>query len=267
MATAKVEANKNKSNYKKYIDEYMPSIILLIAFLIIWELTVKIFDIPKVILPAPSLIWQTLIEDRLLLWGHLKFTMSEIVIGFLVSLVTGMTLGILIVYSKTLERFIYPLVIASQVVPVFAIAPLFVIWFGFGMLPKILIAALVTFFPICVNQVEGLRSVDPGIINLMKSYSATEYQVFKIVRFPASLPFLFAGIQVGITFSVIAAVFGEWVGSEKGIGAFMIASNSMSRTDRVFASIIVLAVLGIVFFTLVKFLSNVLLPWQRSIRE
>lgn len=251
---------------KKYLIEYTPPIALLVVIIAIWQIYCVSTGISKVILPSPSRILNSLIYDWPLIWDNLKVTMQEIVIGFLVSLVTGMILGILIVYSKMLERFIYPIVIASQVVPVFAIAPLLVIWFGFGMSPKIMIAALVSFFPICVNQVEGLRTVDPGIINLMKSYNATELQVFRIVRFPASLPFLFAGIQVGITFSVIGAVIGEWVGAEKGIGAFMIAANSMSRTDRVFAGIIVLAVLGITLFVVTKFASKYLIPWQKHIR-
>ncbi len=250
----------------KAFKAYLPPLVFLLVIILVWEIACKVTGVSRVILPSPSRVASTMVKDWPLIWPNLVVTMQEIILGFLVSLATGMILGILIVYSKFLERFIYPLVIASQVVPVFAIAPLLVIWFGFGLSPKIMIAALVTFFPICVNQVEGLRTVDPGIINLMKSYNATEWQIFRIVRFPASLPFLFAGIQVGITFSVIAAVIGEWVGAEKGIGAFMITANSMSRTDRVFDGIFVLAVLGITLFMITKAISKVLLPWQKHTR-
>jgi len=252
---------------KHYLIEYYPPVVFLAVILIVWQISCYAMHVSMVILPTPTRIAHSLVSDWSLIWSNLIVTMLEILIGFLVSLVVGMVLGILIVYSKALERLLYPLVIVSQVIPIFAVAPLMIIWFGFGLTPKIIIAAMVTFFPICVNQVEGLRSVDPGIINLMRSYNATEFQIFRIVRFPSSLPYLFAGIQVGITFSVMGAIIGEWVGSEKGVGAFMITANSMSRTDRVFAGIFVLAVLGIALFLLAKIIGKFLMPWQKSTRS
>ena len=265
-----VRKNESENNIKKMfrkIGEYLPAMTLLFIIMVIWETAVRMSDIPQAILPPPTKIAGTLVADFDRLWSNLLVTMLEIFLGFLIGLVAGMISGIMIVYSKTMERLLYPIVIASQVVPVFAIAPLLIIWFGFGIMPKVLIASLIVFFPICVNQVEGLRSVDPGIINLMKAYKANEVQIFKYVRFPASLPFLMAGVQVGITFSVIGAVIGEWVGAEKGIGSLMLTANAMSRIDLVFASIFVLAVLGITLFVGTQFIGDKLIPWKKAVRS
>lgn len=245
----------------------LPAIGMFVLFLVFWEAYCRLKGIPRGILPAPTMVLKGMWAARVVLWGHLEVTLLEILLGFLFGFGAGAISGILIVYSRTMERLLFPIIIASQVIPIFAIAPLLIIWFGFGIAPKVLIAALIVFFPICVNQVEGLRSVDAGMINLMRSYKATEWQVFRYVRMPASVPFLIAGTQVGITFSVIGAVIGEWVGSEKGLGAYMLTSNSMMRTDLVFAAIVLLAVVGVGLFVSVRLLGNWLVPWQKQMRN
>lgn len=242
---------------------YAPPIVLMAAILIAWELAVSILAVPRAILPAPSAIGAVLIDKWDRFADNLGVTLVEIILGFLLGLAIGMGSAILIFYSRLFERTVYPIIVISQVVPIFAIAPLLIIWFGFGMTPKIIITAIVVFFPITVNMVVGLRSADAGVINLMRSYKATEWQTFRYVRLPTSLPLLFAGIQTGITYSVIGAVIAEWVGSEKGIGNLMITANSISRTDIVFGSIFLVGVVGIVLFVASQFIGRVLTPWRR----
>ena len=219
------------------------------------------------ILPAPSAIGQTLWDEKSLLVSDLWVTLKEIVYGFVAGFLIGVVCGVLIVYSKTAERTLYPLVIASQVIPIFAIAPLLIIWFGFGIQPKVIICALIVFFPICVNMVEGLRSAEKGIVEVMRSYGASEPRIFRSVRLPAAVPFLLIGTQVGITFAVIGAVIAEWVGADAGLGYRMVVANSQSETSLVFAAIITLAVVGVALFALVRVVGDLVFPWQAKVES
>lgn len=239
-----------------------PSVVLLLVIFGVWQLYVSLKHVNEVILPSPWDVLQSLATSKQLLATNLAVTGEEIVIGFLIGSAAGVVLGILITYSRILELALFPLVIASQVIPIFAIAPLLIIWFGFGITPKVLIAALIVFFPICVNQVEGLRSADQGAVDLIRSYGASEIKVFWMVRMPASVPFVLAGMQIGVTFSVIGAVIAEWVGAQKGLGALMLSAASLSNTRVVFAAIVTVAVVGVVLFALVRVVGDLLFPWQ-----
>jgi ABC-type nitrate/sulfonate/bicarbonate transport system permease component len=247
--------------------DLLPAAALMLLFLVIWQAYVELADVNSVILPPPTEVATALWENRSLLLSDLGVTIREIVYGFLLGAGVGMFLGILIVYSKAMERALYPLVITSQAVPVFAIAPLLVIWFGFGITPKILMAAVIVFFPICVNQVEGLRSADRGAIELMSAFGASEWKVFRTVRLPASVPYLLAGMQLGVTYAVIGAVIAEWLGADSGIGYRMVVANSLAQTDIVFAAIVVAAVVGVVLFAVVRIVGNLLFPWQARRRR
>jgi len=245
----------------------LPALALLVIGLGFWELYVRVEDVNAVILPAPSAIAQTLWDEKSLLVSDLWVTLKEIVYGFVAGFVIGVVCGVMIVYSKTAERTLYPLVIASQVIPIFAIAPLLIIWFGFGIQPKVIICALIVFFPICVNMVEGLRSADKGIVEVMRSYGASERRIFRSVRLPAAVPFLLIGTQVGITFAVIGAVIAEWVGADAGLGYRMVVANSQSETSLVFAAIITLAVVGVALFALVRVVGDLVFPWQAKVES
>jgi ABC-type nitrate/sulfonate/bicarbonate transport system permease component len=246
----------------RYTRNLLPATILLVIFISGWEIATHVFDIHKVILPAPSQILRVIYEERVLLMDDMFFTLQEVLLGFAIGFIAGLVLAIMIVYSPMLERSIYPLVVASQTIPVFAIAPLLVIWFGFGIWPKVLIAALIVFFPICVSEIEGLRSAEPEMIDLLRSLSASRWKIFRLVEFPASIPYLMAGTQIGITYSTIGAVIGEWVGSNKGIGELMLAGNAMLRTDLVFAAIVVLSVVTLALFISVSIISRLMMPWK-----
>ena len=175
-----------------------------------------------------------------------------------------MILAALITYSKILESSIYPIVIASQTVPVIAIAPLLLIWVGYGIEPKIIIVALISFYPIAVNTVDGMKSVDPDMVRMMRTLGASRWQIFSKLQVPTSLPFMFSGIKIGISVSVIAAVIGEWVGGSAGLGYLITYSQPLFLTARVFAAIVLLSVMGISLFALASLLERLMLPWYHT---
>jgi ABC-type nitrate/sulfonate/bicarbonate transport system permease component len=173
----------------------------------------------------------------------------------------GYALAVLFTYSKIAERAIYPIVIASQTIPILAIAPLLVVWFGFGILPKVLVVALFGFFPVAINTVAGMSSVERDTFLLMRSFGASRWETFRRVRFPASLPFFFTGVKQAAVISVIGAVAGEWVGADKGMGPLMIAANSYLRTSLVFAAIIYLSVMAVGMFLIVSVVERLTIRW------
>jgi len=201
-----------------------------------------------------------------MLLGHTWVTLEEVLLGFGLSLSGGVVLAVLIAYSRTLERSIYPLVIASQTIPIIAIAPLLLIWVGYGVGPKVIVVALIAFFPIVVNTVDGLKSADRDMINLMRTLGASRWQIFTKVQVPTSLPFLFSGVRVAIAVSVIGAVIGEWVGSSQGLGYLMIRSKPQFLTERVFAAIFILSVMGVGLFLIVGLVERYMIPWHRRER-
>ncbi len=240
-----------------------PPALLLATILGTWEWGVRAFGIPFYILPAPSRIGALLVAERGLLLGEASVTLFEIFLGFAVAFVVGIGLALLIFASRTVERAVYPLVIASQTIPVFAIAPLLIVWLGYGMLSKVAMAALIVFFPIVVNTVDGLRSADPDAINLLLILGATPAQVLLKIRAPAALPFVFSGIRIAVATSVIGAVIGEWVGATQGLGFLMIHANAQLHIDLVFAAIAVLSLMAILLFLAVSGAEWLALPWRR----
>lgn len=250
------------SRVKRFLVAVLPPLFILILLGLGWQWYVTSADVNAVILPPPGDIFTVLWDRRDLLMEDLAVTAREIFLGFVVGVVAGMLFGVLIARSKIFERTFYPIVIASQAVPIFAIAPLLVIWFGFGVTPKVIMAAVIVFFPICVNQVIGLRSADESAIEVMRSYGASEFRIFRSVRFPYSVPFLLAGMQLGATYAVVGAVVAEWLGASEGLGYRMVSANANSQTDLVFAAILVTAVVGIALFVAVRVIGNLLFPWQ-----
>jgi putative hydroxymethylpyrimidine transport system permease protein len=240
-----------------------PPALLLAAILGLWEWGVRAFGIPFYILPAPSRIATLLVTERALLASEAAVTLLEIFLGFVIAFVVGIGLALLIFASRTVERAVYPLVIASQTVPVFAIAPLLIVWLGYGMLSKVAMAALIVFFPIVVNTVDGLRAADPDIINLLLILGATHAQVLVKLRAPAALPFVFSGIRIAVATSVIGAVIGEWVGATQGLGFLMIHANAQLHIDLVFAAITVLSLMAVGLFLAVSGIEWLVLPWRR----
>jgi putative hydroxymethylpyrimidine transport system permease protein len=245
------------------IHRWAPPALLIAVLLAVWEAAVRITDTPAWLLPPPSTVAKTLVTERDLLLSNAGVTLSEVVLGFLLALSAGLLLALLIDASPLLERAVYPLVVASQTIPIPAIAPLLLIWFGYGLLPKVLVTALVGFFPIVVNAVDGLRSTDREALSMLRSYGASRTTLFRLVRFPAALPSIFSGARIAIAVCVIGAVFGEFVGSKAGLGYLMTRAIAQFRTDRVIASIALLSAMGIGLFLVVGLIERLALPWRR----
>ena len=245
---------------KRFATWILPMGILL-SLVILWEVWVRAVNVPSWQLPTPSAILNELIASKGLLWRHTLVTLQEIVVGFSVALITGLTLAAGIAYSRILERSVYPIIIASQTIPVIAIAPLLLIWVGYGLTPKVIIVALICFYPISVNTVDGLKSIDPDMVNMFRTLGASRFQVFTKLQIPNSLPFMFSGIKIGISVSVIAAVIGEWVGGSEGLGYLITYSQPLFLTARVFAAIFLLSLMGIILFVLGVWIEHLTMPW------
>jgi len=243
--------------------EYGPATGVFAALLLAWEAAVRLGGIPAFVLPAPSAIAAKAAADVELLWRHTLVTAQEVVIGYAVAVAAGLLIAVLIVQFRTVERVVYPYIIASQTVPKIAIAPLLIIWMGAGLLPKILIVAVTAFFPVTVNAVTGLRAAEENYLNLLRSVAASEPQVFRHLRVPYALPFIFAGLKLATTLSVLGAIVAEFMGASEGLGYLILSSTFNFEVARVFVSLIVLVALGVTFFGLVSFLER-RLSWKQE---
>ena len=241
--------------------QYLLPVALILLLLLAWEAATWAWRIQDWLLPAPTQVLVAALGDAGLLLEHSLQTLQETVLGFALALATGFTLALGIDLSAKLRRAVYPLLVLSQTVPTMAIAPLLVIWFGYGILPKIIVVTLVCFFPIVVSTADGLRSTDPDLVGLLLTMGATKKDVFLKVRLPGALPSFFSGVKIAVTYSVIGAVIGEWVGASRGLGVFMIRASNSFRTDRVFAAIAATALMSIALFGLVSAVERLALPW------
>ena len=254
-------------NHDTPIQRWAWPALLLAGLFLGWEVAVRFNDTPQWMLPPPTAIIESFRTDWRMLIDHSWVTLVEVLLGFGLALLAGIAVGIAIDSSTILRRAIYPLIIASQTIPMVALAPLMLIWFGYGLLPKILITALIGFFPIAVNTVDGLRSADREMLALLRSMGASGGQRFRMVRVPAALPLIFSGARIAITFCVIGAVFAELVGASQGLGYLMERSAAQFQTSRVFACIVILALMGIGLFSLIALIERLALPWRRYLTD
>lgn len=251
---------------RRPFSKVLPPFLLILALLLGWELLAQGLSLPY-ILPAPSAILLRIAADWELLLRHAAVTLGEVLLGFAVAFLMGIAAALLIFHSRILERALYPLIIATQNVPVFAIAPILVLWLGYGMMSKVAVAALIIFFPLVVNTVDGLRAADKETLDLFRVLEATPLQVLLKLRLPSALPFIFSGCRVGVTLAVVGAVIGEWVGAKAGLGFLMIRANAMLKIDLLFATIFLLSLLSIALFGLVSAVERAALPWRRIEQE
>ncbi len=252
---------RKPSPLQQALSEYGAAVLLVALLFALWQAATVVGRIQPWLLPSPSDVVGAAVEARDILGPHIAQTVLETLVGFAAALVAGLALALIIDVSNTLRRAIYPLLVVSQTIPIIAIAPLLVIWFGYGLLPKVLVVGLVCFFPIVVSAADGLRSTDPDLISLLQSMGATRRQIFFKVRVPASLPGVFTGVKVAITYSVVGAIIGEWVGASRGLGVFMLRASNSFRTDWVFASIAIVSILSLLLFLAVVLLERLALPW------
>lgn len=236
----------------------------LAILLLAWEAAVRILETPEYILPPPSAIGSEIYSQHGLLLHHSWVTLVEILLGFALSIAVALPLAVLIVYSRFFERVFYPLLVSSQTIPKVAIAPLFVFWFGLGLLPKVLIAFLVAFFPLVISSVIGMRSTSPEMIYLVRSMGAGTIKTFVKARFPNALPSIFGGLKVAITLSVIGAIVGEFVGTSAGLGYLVVVAQGNLQSRLIFAAITMMAIIGVVLFYIVELIERVVLSWHIS---
>ncbi len=242
---------------------------LLLAGLIgIWQvaassgLMANLLNLAGFLFPSPAEIASALWENRALLAENAWVSLREILFGFLCGLAAGLGFAVLLRLSETLRRAFYPLMVASQAVPILVIAPILVVWFGFGIGPKLAIVALICFFPIAVNTVDGLRSVDPEAIKMMRTLHASRGQILWRVEAPTALPFVFSGARIAATFAPIAAVFGEWAGADSGLGHLILQDNAQLETARLFASTVLLAAIALALFGLLALAERQIVTWR-----
>lgn len=231
-----------------------------------WEVIARYGHVSPLILPAPSAILATAIAKFPVLMTMSAVTAYEFVLGFVLAIVVGLPIGALIVYARLVEMIFYPLLVAFQTIPKAAIAPVFIVWLGTGIMSKILIAFAISFFPIVVDTIIGLRSSQPETIYLARSMGATPFQIFRHVRFPNALPAIFGGLKVASTLAVIGAIVGEFVSSDSGLGYLLLVANGELDTRLVFACVFVLTVLGLMFFFAIEALEKVCVRWHVSAR-
>jgi NitT/TauT family transport system permease protein len=255
-----------KIEQKKYKNIAYP-IGTLIILIFIWYFAVILFDIKTYILPNPFAIPKNFIDNFSLLMYHMKITLFETLAGFLLSIVIGVFISILIASSDTLDKMISPYIILSQSFPKTAIAPLMIIWFGYGILPKIIMSFLIGFFPITMNMVMGLKSPDVDLLDLLKSMSATKKQIFLKVRIPASIPYFFNGVKISIPMCLVGAVVGEFVGANRGIGYLIMMANNELNTVLVFSGLIALMIIGALLYFFAEKVEKKLAPWYSMRRK
>jgi ABC-type nitrate/sulfonate/bicarbonate transport system permease component len=240
---------------RRFLEQFGPPLLVLCVLLVAWQTVVRVFDVPPWLLPAPTDIWTRLIGTARL-WYHTGQTMLEAACGFAVSAVLGVGLSAGIVHSRLLDRGLFPYIVISNAIPIIAIIPLLTIWFGFGIGPRIMICAIISFFPIVTNTTRGLRSADRRIIEFMHSINATGWKIFYKVQLPSALPYIFAGFKIAGSLALVGAVVSEFYSSDHGLGYLVITSATELRTDLLFAAITVLASLGILSFSLFGYLER-----------
>jgi NitT/TauT family transport system permease protein len=240
--------------------------VAMIAFVGLWGLVARLGDYPTFLLPMPGQVWARFLDVLAdgTLWYHTSVTLVEILGGLALGLTVASLLGYVLAKSPLIERFVSPYIVASQSVPIVALAPLLIIWFGFGLLSKVLVCALTIFFPVLINTIIGLRSVEENLMDLMRSLEASRWQVFRYLEVPAALPVLLGGLKVGVTLSVIGAVVGEFAQSDRGLGFLVnLANRGLFDTPLMFVSLFTLMTIALGLYGLVSLAEALLLDWKR----
>jgi ABC-type nitrate/sulfonate/bicarbonate transport system permease component len=246
---------------------HLVPLLVPLALIAGWEAYTRLAGVDPTVLPPPSRIVTELYDFRGLAWEHTRQTIIETVVGFGASIVFAVLSAVGMDQITWVRRSLYPMMVASQTIPIIAIAPLMIIWFGFGLLPKVLVIILVTFFPIVVALLDGFASTEREAMNLLQTMGATKRQIFVHVRFPTALPNFFTGLRISATYAIVAAIFAEYVGAYTGLGIWMQLSKNAFRTDLVFAAILITAVLSVALFLLVHLVARFTIPWYYAARR
>lgn len=244
--------------------KYITSVAFFLLFVFIWQTAVNFLKIEKWILPSPLQILNSLLESKELFVYHLLPTLFEAFLGLFISVILAIIVALFMKLSRLFYNIIYPFLILSQTIPFIVIAPLLSVWFGFGLIPKIILIAIVCFFPIALNLFAGFESIDHSFISLLDSMGANKIKKIKFLYWPSSLPYFFSGLKIAVSYSIISAVVSEWVGTDRGLGILLIRSSKSYVTDRVFATILVITFLSILLVLLVEILQYISIPWSQN---
>lgn len=244
--------------------DFGPAFVLTLTLLLLWELYVRAGQISTQVLPAPTAIIQALFDNWNVIYDNTLQTLLETVLGMGIATLLGLLLAVMLDISSWLRQAIYPLLVTSQTIPIIALAPLLLIWIGFDIRPKLILVTLYCFFPIAVACADGLASAEPELMNLLHSMRASRWQILTLVRLPGAMPAFFSGLRIAVTYSVTGAIFGEYVGAEKGLGIYMQRAANSFATVQVFAAILVTAVLSLLLFGLVSVIERLALPWYHG---
>lgn len=251
--------------FKRFRQQYSLFIVVSIVCLLVWQWLVQSEKIPSFIIPTPTSIVQMMIHyPHELFVVHLVATFREVLIGFLFALVGGIGIAIAMYFSKPMEKVMYPLVLISQTIPIIALSPIFILWFGYGLWSKVAVTILVCFFPIVLNFYDGLKQVDREYIDLLKTMGASKWQCFIKVEIPFALPYLFSGMKLAVVFAVVGATIGEWLGASEGLGYYSRRMSGNLNAEGVFAAVTILSLLGMVLFIIVRLVERKILSWNKK---
>jgi len=239
-----------------------PPLLLLAAAVGLWELVVRAANVPDYLFPAPTAVASSLANERGLLGRATLVTVREIVLGYLLAVTCALAIAVILHFSTALRRALLPILVLSQTVPTVLLAPILAILLGYGIGPKLIVVAVVCFFPIVINAVDGLRGADPELVRMMRTLHGGRLAIFRRVEWPGALPAIFSGARVAATYAAVGAVFGEWAGSSSGLGFVILQSQPALETARIFAAVLILSALALALYALVTLAEHFLVPWQ-----
>ncbi len=251
---------------RRRLPVWAPPLVLLGGLVLVWELAVALLDIPDYVLPAPSEVLAALVDNAAVIGGHTVSTLITATVGLVLGSAVGVGLAAAMAASQVLRSALYPLVVVSQSVPMVVLAPLFVVWFGFGLMPRVLVVALVSFFPVAVATVSGLIAADRDQVDLVRAMGGSRRDLAEHVLAPGALPSLFTGLKVAASYAMFGAVVGEWIGASSGLGLYLERSRASFATDQMFAAVLVIAAVSVALVGLVFALERAALPWQAAER-
>jgi NitT/TauT family transport system permease protein len=264
---AQLRDDMARAGRRRRLSNIAAPILTAIGLVVAWQLLTVLLKVPDYLVPAPTGVVEALFQNLATLWEASLVTLSEILLGFVLSIVIGFPLAIAIFGSPAFGKAIYPILVSTQAIPKAAIAPLFIVWFGFGTLPKVLIAFLIAFFPIVIDTVVGLGSIEVEKLYLARSIGMGRLETFVKIRLPQALPSIFSGLKIAITLAVVGAVVGEFVGADAGLGYVLMKANGMLETPLLFAGLVCLTVIGVVLFAVVALVEQLVIPWHHEMGE
>ena len=266
MATPS-RANRREAAVRAWLTKRGGAILAFVLLFVAWEFAVRVTGIKEYLLPPPSKVWTEFLKRFDPVMASAWVTTREIIAGYLVAIVVSIPLALWIAYSRFMENTLYPVIVLLQIIPKIAVAPLFIIWFGFGFTPKLLVVFLLSFFPIVVSSIAGFKSVDADIMDFARTTGASQWKMFLRIRLPQALPQIFTGLKVGAALAATAAVVAEFVASDKGLGYLLLQYNGNLDTPMVFATIILLSLIGLAVYYVVELIERFTIPWHVSHRQ